>query len=187
MKAIAITCNLDGKLVALNEADEPTFARWKKELRELDPGEIKNIYPDATPNSALSAWHIILCKAVFAAQERFTDFRAFRQFLYTMAGHCVEIKIGRKVVRVPGSWSWDDLSNDYERSDVHNAVLMAMHDETVLRALWPHLRPAARTEMILTTIAEAEAKRQQHRAAKATRVAIRNAQSKAPQTETVGV
>lgn len=183
MRKIQVTRDLDGNLVAIDEADQIHFATWRKRLRELDPGEIASVGVENDPSSALTAWHIILCKAVYAAQERFTDFRAFRQFLYTMSGYCVDIKVGRKIIKVPGSWSWDALPNDYDRSAAHDAVVLAMHDELVVRTLWPHLRPAVRMEMLLTTIAAAEAKRQQCRAAKAMRVAARKAQAKNQQTE----
>ena len=66
---------------------------------------------------------------------------------------------------------------------MHNKVVMAMHDEDVQFALWPHLKPAARMEMMLTTIQKAEEERERARAAKAFKQAQRA--RALPQPETV--
>lgn len=174
MKTTDITRNDEGRIVAVNDADNPYVQSWLKRMRELDPGEVITVHLDKSASHPLTAWHIILCKAVFAEQEVFTDFKAFRQFLYTMSGHCVEVTVGRKTMRMPGSWSWDDLPNDYERSEVHNKVVLTMHDPLILRTLWPHLKPGKRMEMLLDTIARAEAEREVRRAQKARRQAARN-------------
>lgn len=177
MRNFDITRNADGKIVAVDENEQIHVARWLKTMRELDPGEMMRIGMEFEASSKLTAWHIILCNAVFKEQETFTDFRAMRQFLYTMAGYCVEVKQGRKIVRVPGSWSWDALPNDADRSDAHEKVLMAMHDADVLRVLWPAIRPAQRMEKIMGIIARAEAERDQFKARKAARQAARNARA----------
>ena len=177
MRNFYITRNADLKIIAIDPAEQVHVDRGLKQLRELDPGEVSRIGFDFQASSALTAWHILLCKAVFVEQETFTDFRAMRQFLYTMAGYCVEVKQGRKIVRVPGSWSWDALPNDADRSDAHEKVLMAMHDADVLRVLWPAIRPAQRMEKIMGIIARAEAERDQFKARKAARQAARNARA----------
>jgi hypothetical protein len=173
MKTIKITRDNEYRLIALNQEDQAYLAQWQKRIRELEPGEIMTAHLDAQASHALNAWHHILIGAVFKAQERFTKVDAFREFLYIMSGYATEVKIKRKIVRIAESWSFDTLPNDFDRQDVHNKVVMAMHDEDVLFAIWPHLKPAARMEMMLTTIAEAEAKREQHKAAKAMRMAAR--------------
>lgn len=177
MKTALITRDNENKIVALYEKDQPYVARWLKRMRELDQGEIMTAHMDAKASHALNAWHHILIGAVFKAQERFISVDAFREFLYIMAGYSTEVKIKRKTVRIAESWSFDSLPNDFERSEVHDRVVMAMHDEDVLFALWPHLRPAMRMEMMLTTIAAAEAERERCRAAKAQRVAARESKA----------
>ena len=50
---------------------------------------------------------------------------------------------------------------------------MAMHDEDVQLCRWPHLKPAARMEMMLTTIQKAEEERERAKSAKAFKQAQR--------------
>ena len=173
MKTVKITKNQDGKLVALFEEDQAYLSQWLRRIRELEEGEIMTAHLDAQASQPLNAWHHILIAAVYKAQERFTNKDAFRKFLYMMAGYSEEVKIKRKRVLVPSSWSFDSLPNDFERQEVHNKVVMAMHDEDVQFALWPHLKPAARMEMMLTTIQKAEEERERARAAKAFKQAQR--------------
>jgi hypothetical protein len=159
LKKIYVTKNDQDRIVAVDADDQPYLSRHGNMLRSLEPGEIATYYCDASPSAALTAWHILLCKAVFDAQERFATAKALRGFLYIMSGYSMEIKCGRKKITIPKSWSWDDLPNDFERAELHEKVVAAMHDEYVQSALWPHLRKPKRMEMMLDVIAKAEAER----------------------------
>ena len=107
MKTIKITKNHDGKLVALFDEDQAYLSQWLRRIRELDAGEIMTAHLDAQASQPFNAWHHILIAAVYKAQERFTNKDAFRKFLYMMAGYSEEVKIKRKRVLVPSSWSFD--------------------------------------------------------------------------------
>jgi hypothetical protein len=63
------------------------------------------------------------------------------------------------------------LPNDFERTELHEKVVAAMHDEDVQSALWPHLRKAKRMEMMLGVIAKAEAEREAYKQRKALKLA----------------
>lgn len=180
MKKIAATRKDFGqKLVAVDPKEQVALDRWSKRLQAIEPGEIVYIGAMEPPSPALTAWHILLCKAIFEGQERFTDFKAFRGFLYIMAGHCQEFKVRGKKIRLPQSWSWDDLPNDYDRSEFHESVVAALYNEDVQLAIWPHLKKHDRTEMMMTLISRAEHEREMHKRQKAFRAQQKRQQQQA--------
>ncbi|MGL5003149.1 MAG: hypothetical protein ACRDAM_09450, partial [Casimicrobium sp.] len=154
-KILATRRDYGEKLIAVDPKEQVALDRWGKMLREVEPGEIVSIGVFTSPSPALTAWHIILLGTIFAAQERFTDFKAFRGFLYIMSGYCEEFRVRGKKIRLPQSWSWDDLPNDFERSEMHEAVVAALYNEDVQLAIWPHLNKQKRMEMMLTLVSKA--------------------------------
>lgn len=170
---INTTCDETGRLVGISEKDEKALARWRNACAELEPGEGVSFSVDIPVNKRLHGWHFVLMTAVFKAQERFTDDDAMRAFIYVAAGYCKWQRLGRKRVAIPDSWAFTSLPNDIERGEMHEKCVIAMHDQDVLRELWPHLKPAARLHMIMDVIAKTEAERERKRAEWKARMQLR--------------
>jgi hypothetical protein len=91
-------------------------------------------------------------QAVFESQERFENFKAFRDWLKVGAGHC-DWYPGPKggVFPVPRTISYSKLEQG-EMEEFHVNAVAFLRSEHAGRTLWRHLSSMARVEMIETIL-----------------------------------
>ena len=137
MATIAVTRNDEGKIVGAGEKHAKAYARFRKALHELEPGEIFTLDFWLPRNPKLHGLHFALLTAVYEAQEQFADFDQFRQWAQVGAGHCdfVPGPTGR-MVALPKSINWRTM-DDADFADHHEAVKAFLRSQYATRFLWP--------------------------------------------------
>lgn len=137
-----------GVVDGLGERGRKQWRRFWNGLLRLEPGEmvvIKTVKPRSGP---FHRRHMAMEQRLFEAQERFSSFEQFRNWLKTGAGHCDWIPGPRgAVMPVPRSIAYDQLEDD-EMREFHDHAVAFLREDHACKVLWPHLSPTARIEMI---------------------------------------
>jgi hypothetical protein len=137
-----------GVVDGLGERGRKQWRRLWNGLLRLEPGEMVEI----TTNQQRLGWyhrkHMALEAAVFESQDRFENFKGFRDWLKVGAGHC-DWYPGPKggVFPVPRSTSYAKLEQA-DMEQVHADMVEFLRTEHAGRTLWKHLDAAKRLEMI---------------------------------------
>lgn len=137
-----------GIVDGLGERGQKQWRRFVNGLLRLEPGEMVEIKTHKARSGPFHRRHMVIETAVFQSQEKFEHFEQFRNWLKVGAGFCDWIA-GPKggVVPVPKSIAFDKLEDD-EMRQVHQDMVAFLRSEHAGRALWKHLSPVARMEMI---------------------------------------
>lgn len=135
----------------LRGVDEKNDRRWKRFLRQvfsLEDGEIAEIGTRIPRSGPFHRFHMAIEQAVFDAQERFTEFEQFRNWLKIGAGHVTWVP-GAKggIVPLPKSISYAEL-DDGEMREVHDAMLAFLRGPHAAPYLWKHLDADEAAEML---------------------------------------
>jgi len=156
MSQITIIKHDDGKIGGFTEADQRAYAKYRAKIAELEVGELFTYSVWFPRNPKLHKLHFAVIKAVFDAQEQFSDPSELRKWLYVGAGYC-DVLPGPKgrMVAVPKSIAYDKI-DDAEFSDLHRKVVDFLREFHALQFLWGHLTPEQRSEMIETLLTEFE-------------------------------
>lgn len=142
-----------GLVKGATEKDDKSWRRlWGMILRK-EPGEIfdiETVFPRYTP---FHKRHMKIEQDVFNAQERFTDFEMFRDWLKIGAGF-VEWVPGAKggIVPLPKSISYAK-TDEQEFREFHENVMVFLRGEHAAPYLWRHLGDGAH-EMMDTVLRE---------------------------------
>jgi hypothetical protein len=139
MTTIAVTLNEDGKLVGAGEKHQKAYARFRKMLHELQPGELFTLTYWFPRNPKLHGLHFAMLTGLFDAQEQFADPEQFRKWVEVGAGHCdfVPGPTGR-MVALPKSIAWDKLDDaDFQKH--HEDAKAFLRSQHATRYLWPYL------------------------------------------------
>lgn len=128
----------------LRGIDDQHTKRWLKVVNTwfgLEEGEITTVDTRHPRSGPFHRFHMAMEQAVFNAQERFTAFEQFRNWLKIGAGH-VEWVRGPTggVVPLPKSISYADLE-EVEMREVHAAMLEFLGGVHAAPYLWKHLDP----------------------------------------------
>jgi hypothetical protein len=139
---------LFGLVDGLGDAGRKSWRRFINGLMRLEPGEMVEIITHKARSGPFHRRHMVIETAVFEAQEKFDNFEQFRNWLKVGSGFCDWVA-GPKggVIPVPKSIAFDKLE-DGEMRQVHIDMIAFLRTEHAGRALWKHLAPVARTEMI---------------------------------------
>lgn len=73
MTTIVITKDDRGKLVGLGEKDKKAYARFRKKLDKLEPGEILTLDHWFPRHGKFHRLHFVMINAIYDAQEQFFD------------------------------------------------------------------------------------------------------------------
>lgn len=144
---------LFGIVDGLGEQGRKSWRRLVNGLMCLEPGEMVTIQTNKQRLGWYHRKHMALEQAVFESQERFENFKAFRDWLKVGAGHC-EWYPGPKggVFPVPKTISYSKLEQG-EMETFHGDAVAFLRSEHAGRTLWRHLAPMARVEMIEAILA----------------------------------
>lgn len=141
----------------LRGVDEPNHRRWQRFLRTvfgMEHGEVAEIGTRLPRSGPFHRFHMAMEQAVFDAQDRFTKFDQFRNWLKIGAGH-VEWVPGAKggIVPLPKSISYAELEEDPMR-EFHNAMLAFLRGPHAAIYLWKHLGADKAAEMMDSVLSE---------------------------------
>lgn len=142
-----------GIVDGLGEQGRKSWRRLVNGLMRLEPGEMVTIQTNKERMGWYHRKHMALEQSVFESQERFENFKGFRDWLKVGAGHC-DWYPGPKggVFPVPKTISYAKL----EQGDMevfHEEAVKFLRTEHAGRTLWKHLQPMARVQMIETILA----------------------------------
>ena len=152
MRAAMFT-SLDG----VDETSKRAWRRFWNRVSKMEVGEIFWINTHSPRSGPFHRLHMAIEKAVFDAQERFTDFEQFRVWLKVGAGH-VDWVAGPKgaVIPVPKSIAYSKLDEDGMR-EFHAAAMAFLREPHALKVLWPKLDAGRREQMMETVLGGFEA------------------------------
>lgn len=137
-----------GIVDGLGERGKKQWRRFINGLMRLEPGEMVSIKTHKARSGPFHRRHMAIETAVFEAQEKFESFEQFRNWMKVGSGFCDWISGPRgAVIPVPRSIAFDKLEDD-EMRQVHDEMVSFLRSEHAGKALWRHLDPIARTEMI---------------------------------------
>jgi hypothetical protein len=147
MTTITVMRGEDGKLAGFTERDKRAYARFRKEIEELQPGELFEIKHWFPRNPKLHKLHFAVVKALFDAQEQFSDMDDLRKWLYVGAGYA-DFLPGPKgrMVAIPKSIAFNRI-DDAEFSELHGKVQDFVRSAHCQRFLWSHLDENQAAEM----------------------------------------
>lgn len=140
----------------LRGIDDKNHKRWTKFLRHvfgLEDGEIAQVGTKIPRSGPFHRFHMAIEQAVFNAQERFTEFEQFRNWMKIGAGHVTWVP-GAKggIVPLPKSISYADLEES-EAREFHDAMVAFLRGPHAAPYLWRHLpvdQAAAMVEAVLS-------------------------------------
>ena len=156
MSAVTVFKDETGKLAGWGAAGERAYKRFLKAVRELEVGEMLAFTFKVPRSPKFHRLHFVMLKALFDAQEQFSDEHEFRKWSEVGAGHVkfVPGPTGR-MVALPLSISYEAL-DDIQFSELHGKVKDFMRSEHARAFLWPHLTPEQTHETIDTILSEFE-------------------------------
>ena len=131
--------------------------RWKKlwsRIVRASAGEVIRVAFTFDRSGAFHRRHMAMEQAVFNAQERFSDFEQFRNWIKVGAGWvdwCAGAKGG--VVPIPKSVSYSK-ADQVQFEEFHKKVLSFLWGEYAHRFLWRHLSENKSYEMMASVLQE---------------------------------
>lgn len=154
MTTITVTKDNTGKLCGAGEKDRVAYSRLRKQMENLEPGEIFTISCWFPRNSRLHGLHFAMLTSLFDRQEQFADPDQMRMWVQVGAGHC-EFVPGPKgrMVAIPKSISFKAV-DDAEFAEHHEKVKDFLRTEHARRFLWPHLSDDETAGMVDELLAE---------------------------------
>lgn len=137
MTTITVTKDETGKLIGLGEKSARAYAKFRKQMLALVPGEIFTLKTWFPRNPKLHGLHFAMLAQIFDAQEQFADPEDLRMWLQVGAGHCqfVPGPTG-KMVAIPLSIAFDKM-DDVDFQAHHEAVKRFLRTLHCTRFLWP--------------------------------------------------
>lgn len=137
--------------------------RWRRMWGRVAQGEVLQVYPVVDRSLAYHRRHMAIEGRIFEHQDGFaptkTGERAFRNWLKVGAS-LVKLELeGGEPKWLPGSCSYDELSDD-EFREFHEAAMDFLHTPRALRKLWPAVRSAQRLEMLESVLNRPEEDRE---------------------------
>ena len=143
---------LFGIVDGLGEQGKKQWRRFVNGLLRMEPGEMVQLYTHKARSGPFHRRHMAIEQAAFEAQEKFTSFEQFRNWMKVGAGFCDWIA-GPKgaVIPVPKSIAFDKLEDDSMRQ-VHDDMIAFLRSEHAQKALWRHLSEQQRGEMVETIL-----------------------------------
>jgi len=139
MARLALKVNDAGKLEGLTPADERAYARFKKKLGLMRPGDTISFEHRFPRSPKFHRLHFAMLGLVFDNQEQFANPEDLRKWIEVGAGHCQFVPgPGGRLVALPLSIAYDSL-DDAEFYEHHIKVLAFLRSTAATRFLWPQI------------------------------------------------
>ena len=154
MSDLVITKGDDGRLKGMGEAGERAYAKWRKAVDALQPGETLRFQWWMPRSRKHHGLFFAKLTALHGMQEQFEDVERLRQWLTVGAGYCefVPGPTGR-MVALPQSIAWHRL-DEADFAELHGKVDQFLWTDHARRFLWPHLSDQQSYEMVETLMQE---------------------------------
>lgn len=148
MSDLVITKGPDGKLCGLGDANERAYAKWRKAVESLAPGETLRFQWWMPRSPKHHGLFFAKVSALHLMQEQFEDVDRLRQWLTVGAGYC-DLVPGPKghMVAMPQSIAWHRL-DEAAFCEVHAKVDEFMWTPRARSFLWGHLSDAQSLAMV---------------------------------------
>lgn len=130
--------------------DRQMDRRWRRlweRVWKAEPGEVLQLENVVERCGPFHRMHMATEQLLFDAQDRFDNFKVFRDWLKTGAGWGDYERVGRTLVFVPRSTSYDQCSDD-EMRELHAQMLEFLHTDDAQLQLWPNQKPNQRAQML---------------------------------------
>lgn len=142
MAKVALRLNEQGKLEGLTPADGRAYARFKKKLGLLRPGDTISFEHRFPRSPKFHRLHFAMLGALFDNQEQFEHPDDFRKWVEVGAGHCKFVPGPKgRLVALPMSIAYDSL-DDAEFYEHHVKVTAFLRSLGATRFLWPDVPDA---------------------------------------------
>lgn len=154
MSDLVITKGDDGRLKGLGDACERAYAKWRRAVEELQPGETLRFQWWAPRSRKHHGLFFGKLTSLHSMQEQFDGVDRLRQWLTVGAGYA-EFAPGPtgRMVALPQSIAWHRL-DEAEFSELHAKVDQFLWTDHARRFLWPHLTDAQSYAMVETLMRE---------------------------------
>lgn len=154
MSDLVITKGDDGRLKGLGDACERAYAKWRRAVEELQPGETLRFQWWAPRSRKHHGLFFAKLTSLHSMQEQFDDVDRLRQWLTVGAGYAdfAPGPTGR-MVAFPQSIAWHRL-DEAEFSELHAKVDQFLWTDHARRFLWPYLTDAQSYAMVETLMQE---------------------------------
>ena len=137
----------------LNRDDKKAWRKFWTRLVGAEPGEIFSLDFWFPRNGKFHRLHMAMEQRLYDAQERFTSFDAFRDWLKVGAGFCDWLPGPRGgIFPKPKSISYRHADEEVMRRFHADTVAFLRTDPRAAKCLWPHLSVEKRAEMIDTLL-----------------------------------
>lgn len=144
-------------------ADEVHDRRWRRLWGRVAAGEVLQLYPVVERSLAYHCRHMAIERRIFENQDGFAPTeagrRAFRNWLKVGASLVTLELEGGEPKWLPGSVSYEDLSDD-EFREFHEAAIDFLRTPRALRKLWPAVAAEQRMEMLESNLNRPEEENQ---------------------------
>lgn len=139
MSSIVLYRNEDGKLAGLGDKGERQYAKFKRAIDALEPGETLQFdykLPRSPKHHRYFFWKL---KGLFDRQETFEHEDDLRAWVLVGAGFCHFVPgTDGQLVAIPQSLDWAKLE-EADFLEVHRRVDAFMWEIRARRVLWPHM------------------------------------------------
>jgi hypothetical protein len=151
---LAATRALEQGLRGVDEKNDKRWRRFLRKLFSLEDGEVAEVGTRVPRSGPFHRYHMAIEQAVFNAQDRFTQFEMFRNWVKIGAGH-VEWVPGAKggIVPLPKSIGYADLEEP-EMREFHDAMLAFLRGAHAAPYLWKHLPSGEAAAMVEAVLSE---------------------------------
>ena len=131
--------------------DEKHDKRWRRlwsRMIRSEVGEVFHLENIVDRSGPYHRMHMGMEQRLFDRQDQWATLDSLRDWLKTGAAWGDFSLNARGVMKfVPRSTAYENCSDD-EMREVHAAMLAFLRTPGAMRRLWPHLKPAARSEML---------------------------------------
>lgn len=154
MAEVTLTKANDGKLRGLTESDQRRWAKFLANTRKMESGDTIKAAFKLPRSKAFHRRHFAILGGLFKAQEQFTEFDRFREWVQIGAGFC-DIMPGPKgkPVAVSRSIAWEALE-EADFAEHHRAVMDFVRSTYFTRFVWPHLTDLQGDNMVNAILQE---------------------------------
>jgi hypothetical protein len=144
----AIKDFLFGVIDGFNRDDKRAWRRIWKRIKDMEAGEMLVIDIRMPRSGPFHRRHMKIEQSVFDSQERFQNFKAFRDWVKIGAGHCEWVP-GPKgaVVPIPNSISYASM-DDNDFRVFHENMIQFLRGDHAANVLWPHLKGDRAADMM---------------------------------------
>lgn len=148
MSTVVIVKDDNGRLAGFGEKGGRAYARWRRKVETLEPGETLEFTWRAPRSPKFHRLFFAMLGNLFDQQEQFADVEQLRAWLTVGAGYCDFVPGPKgRMVALPKSIAWVSM-DDNEFRDLVIEVWQFLRTEHAQRFLWPHLDPTETDAMV---------------------------------------